>query len=298
MSSPKPRAPSPKPVPMPQFQSGRFRFRTSGSSEARWSDLYHRALTVPWPRFIGLMAAGFVLANAVFAALYLLGGDCFNATDPGSALLAFSFSVQTISGIGYGAMAPTTAWAHAVSDLEAFVGLTGIAVWTGLIFARFSRPTARVRFSKNALIRERDGQPYLMFRMANVRGNQIVEAQLSVVALIDVVSAEGDHLRRLHALPLERDRTPAFGLTWTAFHPLDDHSPLRSLVAGPQEGAFVGILCSLTGLDDTLVQTVHAQTYYAAEDLLWGKRFVDMIAPDSDGILTVHHDRLDEVGPA
>jgi inward rectifier potassium channel len=259
--------------------------------------MYHRALTVPWPRFVGLMGAGFALVNAIFAALYLLGGDCFNATDPDSALLAFSFSVQTISGIGYGAMAPTTAWAHVVSDLEAFIGLTGIAVWTGLIFARFSRPTARVRFSKNALVRNRDGKPYLMFRMANERGNQIVEAQISVVALVDTVTAEGDSLRRLHALKLDRDRTPVFSLTWTAFHPLDEDSPIHGLVDGPSEDVFAGIVCNLTGLDETLVQTVHAQAYFNVEDVLWGKRFLDMIEPGEDGILTVHHDRLDLVEP-
>jgi inward rectifier potassium channel len=259
--------------------------------------MYHRALTVPWPRFVALMATGFIAVNAIFAALYLLGGDCFNATDPLSPLLAFSFSVQTISGIGYGAMAPTTAYAHIVSDLEAFVGLTGIAVWTGLIFARFSRPTARVRFSKHALIRTRDGKPYLMFRMANVRDNQIVEAQLSVAALVDTVSAEGDRMRRLLALQLERDRTPLFSLTWTAFHPLDEHSPIAALAQGPGMDSLAGIVCNLTGLDDTLVQTVHAQGFYSADDLLWGHRYMDMIEPDEDGVLTVHHDRLDQVEP-
>ena len=291
-------SPLPPRMPRPQFRNGRFAFRSAGSGMGRWSDLYHQALTVPWPRFVAMMAAGFTAANALFAALYLLGGDCFNAPDPGSFLLAFSFSVQTISGIGYGAMAPTTDYAHVITNVEAFVGLTGMAVWTGLISARFSRPTARVRFSQKALVRTRDGKPYLMFRMANVRGNQLVEAQLSVVALIDTVTAEGDSMRRLHALELERERTPIFSLTWTAFHPLDERSPLAGLVDGPDDGRLAGIVCNLTGLDDILVQTVHAQTFYGAEDVVWGHRFVDMLETGEDGVLTVFHDRLDRIVPA
>ena len=297
MPTPPPK-PAPSPTPRPRFDNGRLAFRTSGTGEGRWQDLYHQALTVGWPRFIASMAAGFLLINAAFAALFMLGGDCYNAADPDSWLLAFSFSVQTVSGIGYGAMAPTTDNAHVGSDIEAFVGLTGLAVWTGLIFARISRPTARVRFSKSALIRSRDGQPTLMFRMANVRGNQLVEAKLSVVALIDTVSAEGDTLRRLCALELERDQTPIFSLTWTALHPLDARSPLAALADGPGDGTLAGIVCNLTGMDDTLVQTVHAQAFYGADDLVWGHRFVDMIETGPDGVMTVHHDRLDHIEPA
>jgi inward rectifier potassium channel len=289
---------SPRPLPpRPRYTGGSFSFRRSGSGVDALRDIYPTLLTTSWPVFLGLLTAAFVLVNAVFAALYRLGGDCFNATDPSSVLLAFSFSVQTISGIGYGAMAPTTPYAHAVSDVQAFVGLMGLALATGLVFARFARPTSRVGFSRNLLVRHRDGQPYLTFRLANERGNQLVEATLTVVALFEEVTAEGEHMRRLVDLPLERASSPVFSMSWTALHRLTPDSPLAVLARGAPHPDLVAVVANVMGVDGTLNQTVHKQYFYDADSVRWGHRFVDMIEHGADGVMTIHYGRLSDIAP-
>lgn len=284
----------PRPLIGPAGSPGNFEQR--GARGAGLADLYHHLLTAGWGRVIGMMAIGFTAFNIVFALLYLAGGDCINAADPSSLLLAFSFSVQTAASIGYGAMAPTTAWAYLLSDLEGFLGLIGMAMASGLMFAKFSRPTARISFSNKAVVNDRNGVPTLQFRMSNERGNQIVEAQLSVVALLDEVTAEGERLRRLVDLKLLRDRTPMFSLSWVAMHPITADSPLAGRL-GPDGVAedLVAIVVNLTGTDDTMVQTVHARQLYAPDDLRWGMRFVDMLENSDDGHIIVHHRRIDDI---
>ena len=260
-------------------------------------DAYHRLLSLSWTRLLSALFAVFVLFNVLFAVLYQAGGDCIGAANPGSFLEAFSFSVQTMASIGYGTMAPTTPYAYVLSNLEGFLGLLGVAMASAFLFAKFSSPTARVVFSRSMVVHRRDGVPTLHFRMANMRGNQLVEANLSVVLLVHTVTQEGDALRRLVDLPLVRDRTPAFSLSWTAMHILDEASPLQDLLSS--EGAdprLVAVLVTLTGMDGTFNQTVHTQARYAPEQILWGHRFADMVAEGPDG-LVVHLDRIDETKP-
>ena len=132
-----------------------------GFVHSPFSDLYHSVISMGWLRFVSFISGGYFCFNLAFATLYLLGGDCYNAQDPSSFLQAFAFSVQTMSGIGYGAMSPTTPYANVVSIVEAFLGLTGIAMVTGLLFAKFSRPVARVGFSQFAVVNVMDGLPTL-----------------------------------------------------------------------------------------------------------------------------------------
>ena len=271
-------------------------FEQRGASFARFTDVYHHLLRVTWTRLLFLMFATFVAFNVLFAALYLAGGDCIGAPNPGSMLEAFSFSVQTMAAIGYGVMAPTTPWAYLLSNLEGFLGLIGMAMASGLMFAKFSRPTARVVFSNRAVVNDRNGVPTLQFRMSNERGNQIVEAQLSVAALVDHTTREGDKMRRLVDLELIRKNTPLFSMSWVAMHRLDADSPLADLI-GPDgcDSRLVAIIAGLTGMDDTFNQTVHARQYYRPEDVLWGQRFRDMIETGGGEHIIVHHQRIHDV---
>ena len=172
-----------------------------------FNDLYHFFLTTTWPRMFAIVLVVYLGTNAVFAVLYLLGGDCIDHAEQGSFGDAFFFSVQTMATIGYGSMFPKTLYAHILVTLEALTGLLGVAMATGLVFAKFARPSARVLFSRHAIVGPRDGIPSLMFRMANERSTQIVEAQLRVVLVRDEVTREGEAVRRFHELKLSRDRT-------------------------------------------------------------------------------------------
>ena len=288
-----------KPLPRPSIVRGRVGVDVviTGIEAHPLTDLYHTLFAASWPRLLIGMGLAFAAINAVFGAAYHLCGDCINAQDPDSFLEAFSFSVQTMATIGYGALAPRTPFAYMLSNIEAFLGLLGTAMATGLMFARFSKPQARVRFSKVAVVHSRDGQPCLALRIANERGNRMVEANLRALVLKDTVTAEGHHLRRLVDLPLERSTNPIFAMTWLVVHRITPDSPLAQAQPGDLGDGVRAIILVLNGIDETFNQTVVSQHSYQPDEVLFGHRFVDMIGTTDDGRMQVHHDRIDQTVP-
>jgi inward rectifier potassium channel len=280
-----------------KIQDGRFQIVGIGAWYSYWRDPYHLLLTIPWPGFLALIALSYVATNALFALAYLAGGDCIANARPGSFLDAFFFSVQTLASIGYGAMYPKTTYANAVVTIEAMMGLVGIAVLTGLAFARFSRPTARVIFSQVAVIAPHNGLPTLMFRTANKRRNQILEAQLRVYLMRDEVTTEGQFIRRLNELNLLRNQTPSFTLSWTAMHPIDESSPLSGMTPESLVATKTSIVVSLSGIDETVMQVLHARQIYAAHEILWNNQFVDIFYDTSDGHRYIDYNYFHDVMP-
>jgi len=262
-----------------------------------WNDVYHTLLTLSWPRFFGLLVAGFLLLNGLFASGYAAMGDGIEAARPGSFVDSFFFSVQTLATIGYGKMSPRTLPANLLVSLEALVGMIGLAVTTGLVFARFARPTARVLFSEVAVIRPWDGVPSLMFRMANARGNQIAEARVKVTFLRERRTAEGEIIRKVHDLALLRSESAAFALTWTIVHPITPESPLFGETPASLRAQRADLMVSLTGIDEGLAQTVHARHGYATERLAWNARLADILSTDPDGTRVIDYRRFHEVEP-
>jgi inward rectifier potassium channel len=260
-------------------------------------DLYHSLLTASWWRLFVLVAVGYVCSNAMFASGYLLEGDVIENARSGSFLDAFFFSVQTMATIGYGKMAPRTTLANALVATEALVGMMGLAVVTGLVFAKFSRPTARVLFSRVAVVAPYDGVPSLMFRMANERASQIVEAQLHAVVLRDETTAEGEPVRRAHDLHLRRSRSAVFALTWTAIHPITPDSPLHGEDAASLLANRTDLIVSLTGFDESLSQSVHARYGYGPGDIVWGSRFEDVLGRLPDGRPAIDYSKFHDVVP-
>ena len=262
---------------------------------AALGDLYHYLLTASWPLLMLIVAALFITANLAFALAYFFGGGVGGAR-PGSVADAFFFSVQTMATIGYGSMWPASTSANLMVAAEALIGLLGLATMTGLVFAKFSRPSARVRFSRYAVVAPRDGVPCLMFRMANLRGNQIVEAGIHVALTRDEVTAEGETMRRFHDLQLSRDRNPIFLMSWTAIHPIDEQSALFGQTRESLAASSAQIVISLTGLDETFSQTIHARHMYQLDDIVWGARFADIMRRTRDGV-AFDYARFDEVVP-
>ncbi len=262
-----------------------------------FTDLYHHLLTSSWPALLAQIAAMFVILNAAFALGYLSDGGIANAR-PGSFTDVFFFSVETMATVGYGRMIPVTLLAHLLMSVEALTGLIGFAVVTGLIFAKFSRPTARVRFSRVAVISPRDGVPSLMFRMANVRANQIVEAQVHVVFARQERTAEGEEVRRFRDLELTRYRNAIFAYSWTAVHPILPGSPFFGATREELIAADADLTISLTGIDETFSQTVYARHYYNAEEIIWGARLADITMHTPDGGFALDMSQFDETVPA
>jgi inward rectifier potassium channel len=260
-------------------------------------DLYHWLLTATWRRFFGLVLAAYLASNALFALGYLALGDAIEEARPGSFVDAFFFSVQTMATIGYGKMAPRTVAANVLVTAEALVGLLGLALVTGLVYAKFSRPTARVLFSRLAVVTAYDGVPSLLFRMANARSSQIVEAVVHLVLVRNERTAEGEEVRRVHDLPLRRSRSAFFALTWTAIHPVTPGSPLHGETAETMREKEADLVVSLTGFDESLSQTVHARHGYGPGDVRWGHHLVDILVRLPDGRRAIDYRKFHEAAP-
>ncbi len=253
---------------------------------------------MPWWRFFAAASLGFMALNATFAGLYLLQPGSLNGVREGSFLDAFFFSVQTLGTIGYGSFTPATTYAHVLVTLEALIGLLGFAIVTGLTFSKFARPTARVLFSSKVVIGHRDGERHLMIRIANERHNNVVEAQIRVVLLLDHVTAEGERLRIPRVLPVVRDTNSFFRLTWTVSHPIDSSSPFHGDDAIARLTAKNALLLvSLTGLDETIAQQVHARYTYELDDVVWGARFADVLSVDDAGTRIIDYTTFHDVVP-
>ena len=261
-------------------------------------DLYHWLLSSSWRRFFGLVTAAYLGSNALFAAGYLALGDGIEEARPGNFADAFFFSVQTMATIGYGKMAPHGFAANALVAVEALVGLLGLALVTGLVFAKFSRPTARVLFSRVAVVNRFQGVPSLLFRMANARGNQIAEARVHLVMVRTERTEEGEEMRRVYDLELLRSQSAFFQLTWLAVHPLTPGSPLHGETAESLEAKEVDLVVSLSGFDEALSQNVYARYGYGPGQVLFDHRFVDVLLRLPDGRRAIDYRRFHDAVPA
>jgi len=262
-----------------------------------FGDLYHFMLRISWCSFLFGGVGLYLVANALFALLYLVQPGAIANARPGSFADAFFFSVQTIATIGYGQLVPATLYANLVVTIETATGLMFLALATGLVFARFSRPTARVLFSRVAVIGPHNGRPTLSFRLANQRRNQILQAEVAVTLLRDENTAEGVRLRRFYELALTRYRTPVLAMTFTVMHEIDKDSPLFGASPASLEADNIELVVTATGIDETIAQRVHARTSYLPHEILWSHRFVDVIGWTEDGRRVIDYRRFHDAAP-
>ena len=262
-----------------------------------WKDVYHVLLTVRWSTFLASILLSYAAINLMFAGLYLWGEGNIAETRPGSFADAFYFSVQTMATIGYGRMHPQTDFANILVTIEAMIGTTSLALASALMFARLARPTARVLFSKVAIIAAHEGTPALMFRLVNKRHNQIVDAHIAVTLFRSEATVEGETMLRFHDLSTIRDRNPVLTLPWTVIHPIDTASPLAGSTPESLSAKQFEILIVLSGFDDTFSQQVHARHSYLAEDIRWNARFASVVGKSRYGRLRIDFRRFHEVLP-
>jgi inward rectifier potassium channel len=205
----------------------------------------------------------------------------------------FFFSIHTLATIGYGNIAPASLSADIVVAIESLIGLLGLALWTGLLFARFSRPMAALIFSEQAIIAPYRNQTAFMFRLVNGRSNQMVELKATVL-----FSRIVNGVRKYDNLVLERAGVVFFPLSWTVVHPIDDKSPMFGCSRADLERTDAEVLILITGTDETFSQTVHARTSYKPDEILYGKKFASIYEPLEDGVASIDVRRLSEVESA
>ena len=288
-------------VPRLLNRDGSFNVSRAGLGLLERLAPYHQLVSMSWTGFFAVLAAIYVAINVLFAAAYIVcGAGALVVTGAdilgGRFSRAFFFSVETFATIGYGQIAPVTVSANLVVTAEALVGLIYQALATGLLFARFARPTASVVFSRGAVIAPYAGGTALMFRVVNRRRQEIIELEAQVLFSAMEPDGRGGTARRYTILPLERNKVTFFPLSWTVVHPIDAGSPLAGKTAEELERVQAEILVLFSGTDETFEQTVHARTSYRADEIAWNSRFVSMfLQPDARDRVAVDIRRLHDV---
>lgn len=281
-------------------RDGSFNVARTGLNPFAAFSLYHSLLRISWLGFFGFVIVGYLIANAVFACAYMACGE-------GALLVpenlqignrfweAFFFSVHTMATIGYGNITPVGVGANLIVTFEALFGLLGFALITGMLFARFSRPTAKILFSENAIVAPYRGITALEFRITNGRCNEIIELNATVM-FSQFEDVGGRKLRRFYPLQLERERVAFFTLSWTLVHPLDESSPLFGKTEQDLLATNAEILILLTGIDETFSQTVHTRSSYKADEIIWQAKFSDIYNPPTPtGRLTIDVRKLHSI---
>jgi inward rectifier potassium channel len=280
-------------------RNGQFTARREGFSPLSYLNGYHALLTMTWPRFLGAGTLAYVTMNALFASFYLACGEGalggMTADQMGGRFLrAFFFSVETFATIGYGNVYPVGAAANLIMTAESVVSILCVALLTGVVFARFARPTAALLFSDVAVISPYHGKKGFMFRITNARSNQLMELEAKV--LFTRLDGEG---RRYTQLKLERTRVVFFPLSWTIVHPIDETSPLWQLTHDDLIRTDAEFLILISGIDETFAQTVHARSSYKSDELAVGKKFANLYnAVGADGTVSIDVSRLSDVEDA
>lgn len=275
---------------------GSFNVKREG---LRWRDAnpYLMLIDTTWTRFLLIVLAGFLTVNVIFALLYLMIGiENLKGleSDMGAFANAFFFSVHTLTTVGYGNVYPQGPWANVISSMEAATGLMLFAIATGLLYGRFSRPSARILYSRNALVAPYQDGTSLQFRVTNARKNVLMNMDAHVL-LMTVESSDGELRRSFVDLPLERSSVYFFALTWTIVHPIDSDSPLFGKTREDLAKQSAELLILIQGFDDTFSQEVHSRYSYRHDEIVWGAKFTPAFKVDHKGDLVVEVDRLNEM---
>ena len=278
-------------------RSGQVEFLKLNLQRWEYRDIYQWFLALKWPEFIALIAGIYIVLNLIFAEFYELGNGSIAGLRPGSYEDAFFFSVQTLATVGYGHWYPQTLYGHIVTTIEIIVGVFGLAVMTGLIFVRFSRPAARILFSKAIVIGSLNGQPTLMLRVGNLRAQSMVEAEFRLLFTRDEPIVEGDSFRYFYNLKLHFDRLISFPAALTLRHTIDEQSPLFGETAESLAKSRATFVASVIGIDPVIPAAVQTQHDYTWRDVRFGERFVEIYSEPSDGKLTVDFGRLHDTEP-
>jgi len=273
-----------------KIQSGQLEFHRLNADQRDLRDTYHWLLSLSWPHFAVFVLIIYLLVNLLFAGIYYLGRPCIAGAD--SFGDAFFFSVETLATVGYGHLYPDSLYGHVAATVEIMIGMFGMAVITGLIFVRFSRPTARLVFSRTLVVSPFDGQPALMMRVANLRQHAMAEAEFRMMLIRNEMVKEGEEMRRFYALPLQFDRLITFPVAITIRHIIDEKSPLYGMTADDLKKSDSRILASIVCIDTVIPAPVQSQRDYTWRDIQFGHRFVEIYSDVDGNQFTVDYGRL------
>jgi inward rectifier potassium channel len=262
-------------------------------------NIYHTLVTLSWTKFNTIILIAYLIINLLFACVYyfVIGvdqlGGMQTSTEHHKFLEAFFFSAQTITTVGYGRISPSGVTASAVAALESLFGLLSFALATGLLYGRFSRPTAKIIFSNNSLIAPfKEGKAF-MFKIANARTNPLIEIEASMFVAYDE-TVNDKSTRRFQSLKLEISKISFLALSWTIVHPIDEDSPLNAISEEDLKSMNAEFFILIKAVDDTYAQQVHARSSYRSEDVVWNAKFRNIIEQTQEGKMAIDINRIHE----
>ena len=282
------------------IQSGSVEFVKVNTGEYQWRDVYRWLLGLSWPQFAVFVAVVYVALNLFFALIYSFDHNSVAGTTTDQWFLdCFFFSVQTLATVGYGHMYPQTIYGHIVSTAEIMTGVFLLAVMTGLIFVRFSRPVGRVVFSRSMVLAPLNGKPTLMVRIGNENHHSMVEAKFRIMYSRDQQLVEGGDFRYFYDLKLHFQQLTVFPAVLTLRHEIDEKSPLRGATAESLEAERALFFVSVVGIDPVIAAEVQTQKDYTFRDIQFGHRFVEIYheSKEKRRRLTVDYGRLHDTEP-
>lgn len=268
------------------------------------ANIYHRLIDMSWPRFMLMVTLLYALVNLAFTLIYFflipdgIAGMIYQ-TEWERFWEVYFFSAQSLTTVGYGRENPVGQLSGAVAAIESFIGLMGFALATGLLYGRFSRPTALFRFSNNMLVapykhaRFPEAEKGIMFRVMNGRNNQLIEVEALVLFSYNA-EQEGKVVRKFDQLKLEVEKISFLAMSWTIVHPIDANSPLYGLTPSELEQLDAEFMISMKAVDDTYVQQVYSRSSYTWKEVIWGARFSKIISNDPNGRIQLHVNKLSE----
>jgi inward rectifier potassium channel len=283
-------------------RDGSFNVVLEGLNPLSSLGLYHWLLTISWPRFLAFIAGSYIAINGLFAFAFLACGPDALQSPAGyfagqPFYRAFFFSVDTFATIGYGNIVPVGRIPNALVTIEALLNIVGVALATGVIFSRFSRPSSRIIYSRNAVVAPYRDKTALEFRIANARSSQLIDVQVQAI-LTKIERSGGTTVRRFYELELERNRVVFFPLSWTVVHPITPGSPLWGLTHSDLVEADAELLVLLIATDETLSQGVHSRSSYEADEIVWGAKFANMLMrSETEGIVGMNLNQIHEIEP-
>lgn len=280
-------------------KDGQINIKRRGLSFGQRFSIFHWLINMSWPLFFTFIFLGYILVNIAFGLLYVfIGIDGLSGPHPngfgGQFLDAFYFSSQTLTTLGYGAVSPVATSHNIIATLESFLGLLSFATTSGLLYGRFSKPQAKMLFTKNALISPyKETEKALMVRLVNRNDDQLINVNASLI-LSWLDDNEGVKTRRFKKLDLEISHIDMLASSWTIVHPFNEESPFTGWSKEILEDLKVELIVQLDGYDQTYSQQIHTRTSYRYDEFIWGAKFRTVLGSNDDGQSILKLDEFDD----
>ncbi|WP_108868289.1 ion channel [Aquimarina aquimarini] len=262
------------------------------------SESYNYLISISWTRFFLWVILGYTLINSFFAIIYTFLGISQITEPTGDVfkdfLNAFFFSAQTITTVGYGAMAPKGLLFGIISSFEALIGLLSFSFITGLLYGRFSRPRANIRFSSTMVLRAHNENDCIMFRLMSRNANVMIRPHIEATLILSQKNEDKKYINNFYNLKLERNSITYLPTTWTIVHPINESSPLKDFDREELKKINGEVLILVSYYDESFAQEVHQVHSYVLKNLEHDQRFIPAFYYDDEGYTILDHDNLDK----